>query len=1094
MRTVRLIAALVLLSAMRLAAQGVLSPSLLRQAGATDTQVLCWSDANSRWQPCDQTGGGASALDDLTDVTITAASSGEVLKYNGSAWVDATLAITDLSDVTAISGNTTTVATTSGTLTSGDCVEFDASGNLVAAGAACGSGGASALDDLTDVTITTVASGNLLRYNGSAWVNTTLGTGDLPSGATLDAEWDTIAEIETATSANIIVSTEADTLAELDTLVADVTLANLVYSTSTFGTDNAIVRADSTARNVQASSATIDDSGNISTAGSITAGAGGGGTGSIAGAAGSTTITGGTGAGDDLIFATTSNVTKGSYRFSELDCSGNANGGALTADASGNITCTDDDGSASLAFSALTGATNTSAAMVVGTGASLSASGSGTIAATTAAALAANPADCTSGQFANAIAANGDLTCASPSGGAGDPNYTESFTTATSVSMTNAEHGYGHANLLVQCFDNSTPKQQIIPASVTVNTSTYEVIATFSPAATGSCTVNGSGTTITETNALETDGASGIADTEVFIGTGAGTGNYAALSGDATMANTGAVTLATGITRDTEWDTASEINAATTDDDFVTLTGAETLATGTKTVTAKFDFGGGTLEVPNSITLPATCAVGDFYMDTDATSGQRMYACESTNTWVQQGGGAETNALEGDGASGIADTEIFIGTGSGTGNYAAVSGDATLANTGALTIATDAVTLAKLNDAANTPTANDFVAVDTGATGVKYVTPNAGTDVTADLEEETHASEHAENAADELLVEGLGTACTSGQVAASDGAGGLDCTTLSSGGDGSPNYTESFTSATSVSMTNAEHGFGHANLIVECYDNASPKAKIEPASVTVNTSTYEVVASFSPAASGSCTINGAGNAATWYAPVAFASIPSCSTIAFFQPLTDSFYDYAYCDGSSTLHYYVGGFEATPPPSSGWSWVNQGSSTITTTKGTQVMAIPASASNSNRVRVRSIPSAPYTVTIGFSYMGDFASGTGPDAGLVLRNNAGGTLSFYAVTSNDVEVFSNKWSSPTAFASGYTMSPTAQALGNAQRVLLRIADNSTNRIFSISHDMGLTWTQMLSVTNTDYHTPDEIGFFMNVVNSDPATITVWHWLEE
>lgn len=47
--------------------------------------------------------------------------------------------ITDLADVTAVSGNTATVATTSGTLTSGDCAEWDASGNLVSA--PCGGGG-----------------------------------------------------------------------------------------------------------------------------------------------------------------------------------------------------------------------------------------------------------------------------------------------------------------------------------------------------------------------------------------------------------------------------------------------------------------------------------------------------------------------------------------------------------------------------------------------------------------------------------------------------------------------------------------------------------------------------------------------------------------------------------------------------------------------------------------------------------------------------------------------------------------------------------------------------------------------------------------
>ena len=47
----------------------------------------------------------------------------------------------------------------------------------------------------------------------------------------------------------------------------------------------------------------------------------------------------------------------------------------------------------------------------------------------------------------------------------------------------------------------------------------------------------------------------------------------------------------------------------------------------------------GIIRVPNSITLPATCGVGDIYMDTDATSGQRIYACQTTNIWALQGDG-----------------------------------------------------------------------------------------------------------------------------------------------------------------------------------------------------------------------------------------------------------------------------------------------------------------------------------------------------------------------------------------------------------------------------------------------------------------------
>jgi hypothetical protein len=58
-------------------------------------------------------------------------------------------------------------------------------------------------------------------------------------------------------------------------------------------------------------------------------------------------------------------------------------------------------------FDDLETGTNTAAAMTVGSGASLAASGSGTIAATTSAALAANPANCDAGQAPRGVDASG---------------------------------------------------------------------------------------------------------------------------------------------------------------------------------------------------------------------------------------------------------------------------------------------------------------------------------------------------------------------------------------------------------------------------------------------------------------------------------------------------------------------------------------------------------------------------------------------------------------------------------------------------------------------------------------------------------------
>jgi hypothetical protein len=95
-------------------------------------------------------GGGATTLDDLTDVTITSATNGQVLKYNGTAWVNGT---------------------------------DDTGGG--------GGGGPTALDDLTDVTITAAASGDILRHNGTAWVDAVGTTHFEAAGAVATHEADT---------------------------------------------------------------------------------------------------------------------------------------------------------------------------------------------------------------------------------------------------------------------------------------------------------------------------------------------------------------------------------------------------------------------------------------------------------------------------------------------------------------------------------------------------------------------------------------------------------------------------------------------------------------------------------------------------------------------------------------------------------------------------------------------------------------------------------------------------------------------------------------------------------------------------------------
>ena len=82
-------------------------------------------------------------IGDLSDVTITSGSNGDLLQYNGSAWVNV--------DVDTIMG-------------------------------------AQNLDDLGDVTITSAATGDFLRYSGSAWVDSTIQNSDIAEGAVTQHE------------------------------------------------------------------------------------------------------------------------------------------------------------------------------------------------------------------------------------------------------------------------------------------------------------------------------------------------------------------------------------------------------------------------------------------------------------------------------------------------------------------------------------------------------------------------------------------------------------------------------------------------------------------------------------------------------------------------------------------------------------------------------------------------------------------------------------------------------------------------------------------------------------------------------------------
>ena len=151
-----------------------------------------------------------ASVGDLSDVTITSASANELLKFNGSAWVNASVAYSEVTGTPSLAtvatsgsyadlSNTPTLGTASaqdvGTAT-GDVVQLVDVGGSPGLPVVDGSQltgitadvSTASVGDLSDVTITSASSAQVLKYNGTAWVNSSVAYAEVtgtPSLATV---------------------------------------------------------------------------------------------------------------------------------------------------------------------------------------------------------------------------------------------------------------------------------------------------------------------------------------------------------------------------------------------------------------------------------------------------------------------------------------------------------------------------------------------------------------------------------------------------------------------------------------------------------------------------------------------------------------------------------------------------------------------------------------------------------------------------------------------------------------------------------------------------------------------------------------------
>ncbi len=104
--------------------------------------------------------------------------------------------------------------------------------------------------------------------------------------------------------------------------------------------------------------------------------------------------------------------------------------------------------------------------------------------------------------------------------------------------------------------------------------------------------------------------------------------------------------------------------------------------TGTVTLSipATLDLNAKILRIPHSASLPGTCSTGDLYGADSATTGQRIYYCESANTWVVQGDGGGGGSIGG--STGATDNAILRAD--GVGGATLQTSGCTISDAGAL--------------------------------------------------------------------------------------------------------------------------------------------------------------------------------------------------------------------------------------------------------------------------------------------------------------------------------------------------------------------------------------------------------------------------
>jgi len=203
----------------------------------------------------------------------------------------------------------------------------------------------------------------------------------------------------------------------------------------------------------------------------------------------------------------------------------------------------------------------------------------------------------------------------------------------------------------------------------------------------------------------------------------------------------------------------------------------------------------------------------------------------------------------------------------------------------------------------------------------------------------------------------------------------------------------------------------------------------------------------------------------------------------------------YRDTGSALAPWGPIFPFTAPVDGDYSWVNQGSATVSTTIGGIHLTAPASTVDSWRIREKTAPTPPYTIDIAFlpSFGAPSSAAHWHYFGAIFRESSTGRLETLTVLINAAIIYNlvaYRWTSPTVFSS--SIKTTGYLPGAV--CWLRIEDDNTDRKGYVSGD-GQNWDEIYSTPRTTFLTADRVGFGINNDGDGTSTwgSTLVHWEE-